>query len=82
MCMNVLSCLIDKAMEEKKIGYHSKFKNIQMTYLCFADDLMVFIDGTKRSIEGVLRVFDEFASMSGLKINLENSTLYLAGVSD
>lgn len=48
MCMNVLSCLIDKGAVEKRIGYHPKCKNIQMTHLCFADDLMVFMDGHRR----------------------------------
>lgn len=65
-----------------KIGYHPKCKNIQITHLCFADDIMVFVDGHKRSIEGVLKIFDEFAAISGLKISLEKSTLYLAGVSE
>lgn len=78
--MNVLSCLIDRAAVEKKIGYHSNFKNIQMTHLCFADNLVVFIDGQNRSIEGVLGIFSEFARISGLKISLEKFTLYLAGV--
>lgn len=50
MCMNVLSCLTDNAAVEKKIGYHPKCKTIRMTHLCFADDLMVFIDGQQRSI--------------------------------
>lgn len=42
---------------------------------------MVFADGTKRSIEGILRVFEESDKMSGLKISMEKSTLFLAGVS-
>lgn len=43
---------------------------------------MVFIDGHRRSVEGVLRIFDDFARISGLKISLEKSTIYLAGVSN
>lgn len=61
---------------------HPKCKNIDLTHLCFADDLMVFADGNKRSVEGVLRVFEEFDTMSGLKISLEKSTLFLAGFTD
>lgn len=81
VCMNVLSMMIDKAAVEKKIGYHPKCKQIQLTHLCFADDLMVFVDGKRSSIEGIVRIFDQFAMRSGLKISLEKSTLYLAGVS-
>ena len=45
------------------------------------DDLMVFTNGTKRSIEGVLNVFEEFAAISRLNISLEKLTLYIAGTS-
>ena len=53
-----------------------------LTHLSFADDLLVFSDGTKRSIENVLKIFEDFAAMSGLKISLEKSTLYTAGLSE
>lgn len=67
--MNVLSCLIDKAALNKRIGYHPKCKNISMIHLCFADDIMVFVDGTQKSIEGILAIFGDFARMSGLHIS-------------
>lgn len=40
------------------------------------------MDGKKASTEETIKVFDEFARKAGLKISLEKSTLYLAGVSD
>ena len=82
ICMNVLSHMIDKAAVTRNIGYHPKCKNIGLTHLCFADDLMVFVDGQRRSIEGIIHIFQEFAGRSGLKISLEKSMIYLAGVSD
>lgn len=82
VCMNVLSHMIDKAASGNQIGYHPRCKNILLTHLCFADDLLVFTDGSKRSIEGVVKIFEEFAGMSGLKISLEKSTLYTAGISN
>lgn len=81
ICMNVLSSMIDSAAKRDQIGYHPRCKNILLTHLCFADDLLVFTDGTKRSIEGVLKIFEDFAEISGLKISLEKSTLYTAGIS-
>ncbi|XP_048630102.1 uncharacterized protein LOC125602576 [Brassica napus] len=45
------------------------------------DDIMVFTDGQKRSVEGILKVFEKFEKLSGLKISLEKSTLYMAGIS-
>lgn len=37
----------------------------------FADDLMVFIDGHKRSVERVINIFHEFAAISCLRIKSE-----------
>lgn len=82
ICMNVLSHMIDKAAAGNRIGYHRRCKNILLTHLCFADDILVFTNGSKSSIEGVLQIFQEFEAMSGLKISLEKSTLYTAGISD
>lgn len=56
-------------------------KNLLLTHLCFADDSMVFAGGTKRSMEGVISVFNEFARYSWLKISLENSSLFMVGIS-
>ncbi|GJX71318.1 RNA-directed DNA polymerase, reverse transcriptase-related family protein [Tanacetum coccineum] len=43
---------------------------------------MVFVGGDKRSIEGALAIFDDFAIHSGLRISLEKSTIYMAGIKD
>lgn len=80
ICMQVLTKLLDKAAVEKRIGYHPYCKELGLTHICFADDVLVFSDGKKRSIEGILAVFQEFATISGVSISLEKSTLYLAGV--
>lgn len=77
--MNVLSKLLDAAAFKGEIGYHPKCKNIDLTHLCFADDLMIFADGTKHSVEGILRVFEKFDKKSGLKISMEKSVLFMAG---
>ena len=80
--MQVLSKLLDKAAKQKRIGYHPYCQDLSLTHLCFADDVLVFSDGKKNSIEGILDVFREFAKMSGLNISLDKSTLYMAGVTD
>lgn len=80
VCVQVLSKLLDKAAIEKKIGYHPYCKDLNLTHICFADNVLVFSDEKKTSIEGILAVFQEFAKVSGLNISLEKSTLYLAGV--
>ncbi|KAL9293991.1 putative RNA-directed DNA polymerase [Arabidopsis thaliana] len=82
ICMNVLSKKIDKAASDKRIDYHPNCKKLNLTHFCFADDLMVFVEGNKKSIENTLEVFEDFAIHSGLKISLEKSTLYMAGLQE
>ncbi|GJT82364.1 putative non-LTR retroelement reverse transcriptase [Tanacetum coccineum] len=82
ICMNVLSKKIDEAARIKRIGLHPGCHDMNLTHLCFADDLMVFVEGDKRSIEGALAVFDDFTIHSGLRISLEKSTIYMAGIRD
>lgn len=64
------------------MGYHLYCQNIKLTHLCFANDLVGFTDRKKRSIEGLLQVFPEFAKCSELSIRLEKSTLFMAGFSE
>ncbi|XP_048634963.1 uncharacterized protein LOC125608589 [Brassica napus] len=71
---------IDQAVMEKRFKYHPRCKELSLTHLCFADDLMVFVEGTKVSIEGALSVFEDFAKWSGLNISIEKSTVFMAGV--
>lgn len=80
LCMNVLSSRMDKAAMDKCFGYHPLCKRLSLTHLCFADDLLVFVEGLKRFIEGVISFFDGFAVESGLRISLEKSTIYMAGL--
>lgn len=43
---------------------------------------MVFVDGTRESIEGAILVIEEFAKWSDLRISLEKSRVYMAGISE
>ncbi|XP_010430973.1 PREDICTED: uncharacterized protein LOC104715251 [Camelina sativa] len=81
--LNVLTALNlpTKAAAARHFGYHPRCKGLQLTHLCFADDIMVFSDGRASSMEGILHMFKDFAAYSSLCINLEKSTLFLAGVS-
>ena len=76
---NVLTLMLNKATERREIGYHPRCKEVKLSHLSFADDIMVFTDGSPQSLRGTIQVFEEFAKISGLSINLAKSTLYAGG---
>lgn len=61
LCMDILSRKIDKTVSGKQFKFHRRCSSLSLTHLCFGDDFMVFVEGSKASIEGALAVFDEFA---------------------
>ena len=77
---NVLSKLLNSAVLNRRIGYHPLCESLKLTHLSFADDIMVFTNGTPASLEGVLEVFEEYVNVSGLRINVAKSIVFAAGV--
>ena len=76
---NVLSKLLNKAAEEGQFSYHPRCQGVKLTHLSFADDILVFTNGTSDSLQGVLQVMETFAGMSGLYINAATSQMFAAG---
>lgn len=81
IAMNVLSHQLNKAAEEGSIGYHPRCKDSKLTHLCFADDLLIFSDGSPRSLQGILSVLSQFQELSGLAISPQKSCFFSAGLS-
>lgn len=75
----MLSKLLNKAVVNRSIGYHPMCCVVNLTHLSFADDIVVFTDGSPASLNGTLAVFQEFERMSGLRINVSKSTVFAAG---
>ncbi|KAG7541738.1 Reverse transcriptase zinc-binding domain [Arabidopsis thaliana x Arabidopsis arenosa] len=46
----------------------------------FADDVMVFFDGSLSSLDGISDTMNLFAAWSGLKMNCEKTQLFVAGL--
>ncbi|XP_039068831.1 uncharacterized protein LOC120215147 [Hibiscus syriacus] len=82
LVMNVFSSLLDVAAKRGVFKYHPKCKRISLTYLCFADDLLVFCHGSFDSVMGVLSTLETFYKLSGLRLNAMKTELYACGVSD
>ena len=80
--MNCLSFMLNSAAAQEKIKYHSNCKSMKMTHLSFADDLLIFIDGSLHSVQQVLQVLKEFEKRSGLAISMQKTSFYASGMTD
>ena len=68
--MNILSIMLNNVADDLRIKYHHKCSSSRLTHLCFADDLLIFIDGSIDSVQNVLQVLKEFELRSGLAVSV------------
>ncbi|KAL0884326.1 hypothetical protein Bca101_008307 [Brassica carinata] len=80
LAMECLSRLLLSRYEEGRIGYHPRTANLKISHLMFADDVMVFFDGSSNSLHGISECLDDFASWSGLHMNTTKTELFTAGL--
>lgn len=80
LAMECLSRLLVSRFDAGFIGYHPRTTNLKISHLMFADDVMVFFDGTSNSLHGISECLDDFASWSGLHMNTTKTELFSAGV--
>jgi len=81
IAMNVLSVMLNRAASELKVKYHQRCSSSRLTHLCFADDLLIFIDGSIDSVQNVLQVLKEFELRSGLAVSVQKSSFFASGLS-
>lgn len=48
--------------------------------MCFADDLLIFTDGSASSVANVLQVLKEFEERSGLAMSIQKTYFFTAGL--
>ncbi|XP_059663662.1 uncharacterized protein LOC132309363 [Cornus florida] len=60
--------------------YHSRCRNLGISHLIFADNLLLFSYGDLASVSTLKRAIDHFKALSGLSINCSKSQLFLSGV--
>ena len=80
IAMEYLSRLLKGLREGKKFKYHPRCSKLEITHLCFADDLLMFARGDLESVKGMQLCFSQFSQASGLQENLSKSSIYCGGV--
>lgn len=78
--MNVLSVILNKAASDLKVKYHHRCSSSKLTHVCFADDLLIFIDGSLSLVQNVLQVLKEFELPSGLAVSVQKSSFFASGL--
>lgn len=81
IAMNCLSKLLNRASANGSIGFHPRTQSTRLTHLSFADDLLIFIDGSLSSVQHVLQVLREFELRSGLAVSVQKSSFFSSGLS-
>ena len=81
IAMNNLSHLLNNAARDFRLDYHHKCRDAKLTHLSFADDLLIFIDGSISSLQAVLQILKEFELRSGLAVSVQKSSFFASGLS-
>lgn len=79
MAMDILVKKLDCGAINNSFRLHPLGLAPLVTHLSFADDVLVFFDGTESSLSGILEILEDFKSGSGLGISREKTFLFLDG---
>nr|GEU30549.1 hypothetical protein [Tanacetum cinerariifolium] len=74
LVMEVLTLMMARKVQENpSFKYHVGCKELKLTYICFADDLLVLSHGSTSSIKVRKEALNEFSKTSGLLPNMSKS---------
>ncbi|KAK6784095.1 hypothetical protein RDI58_017549 [Solanum bulbocastanum] len=62
--------------------FHPMCKELKLTHLIFADDLMIFCKANVASLNRVMEALAHFSVATGLEANMRKSNVYMAGVDE
>lgn len=82
LVMNCLSMALDRAASQGQFHYHPRCGKSKLTHLSFADDLLIFSDGSISSVLAILAVLRDFEARSGLAVSIQKTCYFAAGMSD
>ncbi|XP_039065798.1 uncharacterized protein LOC120211291 [Hibiscus syriacus] len=80
LIMDFISSLLDVVAHGGIFRFHPKCKRIPLNHLCFIDDLLIFCHGSIDTVIGVISVLDQFHKMSGLRLNVSKTEIYVCGI--
>ncbi|GJX01698.1 RNA-directed DNA polymerase, eukaryota, reverse transcriptase zinc-binding domain protein [Tanacetum coccineum] len=77
LVMEVFTLIMEKNVANSPgFNYHFGCKELKITHICFADDLLVFCHGDIGSAKVIKKSLEEFGNCSGLLPNFSKSTIF------
>lgn len=80
LAMEYLNRSLRTLIQNPDFNFHPKCARLQVLHICFADDLLMCCRADETSMKLMMEAFENFSAVSGLKANLDKSSLYIAGV--
>ncbi|CAN1148886.1 LINE-1 retrotransposable element ORF2 protein [Linum perenne] len=74
--MECLHCLLRRAGEAGIWAYHPRCKKLRIHHLCFADDLLLFSNGSLSGMKAIMDILESFYLLTGLQVNPSKSEIF------
>lgn len=83
LAMQVLTCYLNHDLgADGNFNYHWRTKELKLSHLIFADDLLLFCKGDQHSISAMLNSVNRFSAVSGLFPNPAKCLCFFSNVSE
>ncbi|GJY46689.1 RNA-directed DNA polymerase, eukaryota, reverse transcriptase zinc-binding domain protein [Tanacetum coccineum] len=83
LVMEVLTLIVQRRVtRSNQFKFHWGCKELKLTQLCFADDLLMLCNGDHKYMEVLKESLIEFSKVSGLVPNMSKSTIFFGSVKD
>ncbi|GJX70394.1 RNA-directed DNA polymerase, eukaryota, reverse transcriptase zinc-binding domain protein [Tanacetum coccineum] len=81
LIMEVFSLIMQREIDREPLfQYHFGCKNLKVSHVCFADDLLVMCHGDATFVSVIKKALDEFSTCSGLLPNNSKSTVFFGSI--
>ena len=82
IAMEAFSRSFSRAVLHPNFDFHSRCKQINLSHLCFVDDLFIFTKGNVDSVRITMDELAKFEAFSGMQVNKQKSVVFLAAIDD
>lgn len=83
LVMEIFTLIMKRQVSENgEFKYHWGCKEVKLTHMCFADDLLKMCAGNVQSVQVIKAAMEELSGVSGLYPNLSKSTVFFGSVQE